>query len=305
MTSAVIRLGLLAGEYTSLEAAPSLVMHGEVGLVLASDASAVDPEVLASAGTFRSRALTQAWAPCARVASLSEDELLNWNGDDTITVQVIPLAAVPTAMADVLRQHPIAGPIPASVPDASRHHRSLKQIRSGFLVEVIGTFTKPEILRFAEHVDLDVGQVNGLLRLSPVEGHESGDVVMRAEEGVRFVIEIEVQDVPMFKEIVARCVDVTRTEPGTLAYDWYLDEETGKARLYEAFESIDAVEAHMTGPVFTDVGRDMPQCSKFIHVDAFGEFDNLGFRPQYWPTSWWGSAFASLAQPPSNPGAPH
>ena len=117
---------------------------------------------------------------------------------------------------------------------------------------------------------------------------------MRTNEEVRFVIEIEVTDVARFKETVARCVEVSRTEPGTLLYDWYLDEAAGTARLYEAYESLDALRTHAKGPVSTDVGVPLGECSRFIHVDAFGDLGDMTERPTFWPTTFWGAPFASL-----------
>jgi quinol monooxygenase YgiN len=117
---------------------------------------------------------------------------------------------------------------------------------------------------------------------------------MRENEGVRFVIEIDVSDVELFKETAARCVEVARTEPGTLVYDWYLDEENGKARLYEAYESLEALHAHSTGPVFTDVGLPMMQCATFVHVDVFGDVGDMADQPTFWPSTFWGPAFAAV-----------
>ena len=45
----------------------------------------------------------------------------------------------------------------------------------------------------------------------------------RDNEQLRFVIEIEVTDIERFKEIAEKCVEFSRTEPGTLLYDWYID----------------------------------------------------------------------------------
>ena len=116
---------------------------------------------------------------------------------------------------------------------------------------------------------------------------------MRGNEAVRFVIDIDVTDIDMFKKTAARCAEVSRTEPGTLIYDWYLDEDTGKARLYEAYESFEALEVHSTGPVFTDVGLPMMECSTFVHVDAFGDVGDMADRPTFWPTTFWGAPFTS------------
>jgi len=116
----------------------------------------------------------------------------------------------------------------------------------------------------------------------------------RADEQVRFVIDIEVTDIELFKATAAACVEVSRTEPGTLVYDWYLDETTGRARLYEAYASLDALRIHTSGPVFTDVGLPMMECANFVHVDAFGDLGGPANRASFWPTTYWGTAIASV-----------
>src|SRR5262245_26084254 len=116
---------------------------------------------------------------------------------------------------------------------------------------------------------------------------------MRGDEEVRFVIDIEVKDVERFKEVVQACVEVSRQEPGTLVYDWYMDEENKRARLYEAYESLDAVKAHAAGPVFTDVGLPLMELATFVHMDAFGEVGDFLARP-LWPTTVWGKPVAAL-----------
>jgi quinol monooxygenase YgiN len=119
---------------------------------------------------------------------------------------------------------------------------------------------------------------------------------MRTSEEVRFVIEIEVHgDVDRFKEVVQACVEVSRSEPGTLVYDWYLDEDRKQARLYEAYESVDAVKAHASGPVFTDVGLPLMELCRFVHMDAFGDVGDLVDTP-FWPTTVWGAPFVALKE---------
>jgi quinol monooxygenase YgiN len=117
---------------------------------------------------------------------------------------------------------------------------------------------------------------------------------MRSGEGVRFVLRIEVSDVERFKALVARCVAISRDEPGTLVYDWYLDEERGQARLYEAYESADAVKAHARGPVFTEVGPELVQTCRFTDVEAFGDTAALQGGLELGPTTWWGPAFEAV-----------
>jgi quinol monooxygenase YgiN len=114
------------------------------------------------------------------------------------------------------------------------------------------------------------------------------------EEGVRFVLAIEVSDVERFKALVQQCVEISRDEPGTLIYDWYLDETTGQGRLYEAYASVDAVKAHSAGPVFSEVGPELIQTCRFTDVEVFGDAEALQGGLELGPTTWWGPAFAAL-----------
>lgn len=119
---------------------------------------------------------------------------------------------------------------------------------------------------------------------------------MRSDEEIRLVIDIEVHDVDAFEQLARRCVEASRSEPGTLVYDWYVDAAAGKARLYEAYASADALEAHVSGPVFTDpeLGPALLGTCTFVHVDAYGDLSEPagGF---FWPTTVWGPPFAPLS----------
>jgi quinol monooxygenase YgiN len=115
-----------------------------------------------------------------------------------------------------------------------------------------------------------------------------------ADEGVRLVLDIEVSDVERFTVLVQKCVEISRDEPGTLVYDWYLDEATGEGRLYEAYASLDAVKAHSAGAVFTEVGPELIQTCRFTRVQVFGDGTGLGGVENLGPTTWWGPAIAAL-----------
>jgi quinol monooxygenase YgiN len=118
---------------------------------------------------------------------------------------------------------------------------------------------------------------------------------MRSGEGVRFVLDIDVSEVERFKALVAQCVAISRDEPGTLVYDWYLEEKTGEGRLYEAYESVDAVKAHAAGAVFTEVGPELIQTCRFTKVEVFGDATGLQGSFELGPTTWWGPAFAAVS----------
>jgi len=119
---------------------------------------------------------------------------------------------------------------------------------------------------------------------------------MRQGEAVRFVIEIDVSDVDAFRSLVEEAVAISRDEPGTLVYDWYLNDDTGKCTLYEAYESFEALGLHIQGRVFTELGPKFMEVCKFVHVDAFGEPPpGADGGPTIAPTTWWGAPFAAVS----------
>jgi quinol monooxygenase YgiN len=119
---------------------------------------------------------------------------------------------------------------------------------------------------------------------------------MQPSPAIRFVVQIQVHDAERFRACVARAVEVSRTEPGTLHYDWFLDEAGGTARLVEAYDSVAAVLAHAQGPVFTEIGPEMLETCTFVSMDAFGDTGRLAEGPQFWPSTYWGTPFAQLAE---------
>ena len=118
---------------------------------------------------------------------------------------------------------------------------------------------------------------------------------MASTTEIRFVFEIEVTDVPSFTAAVEDCCAVSSTEPGTLIYDWYLDAESGTARLYEAYASVDAVIAHAAGPVFTEIGPRLLTSCRFVSGVCFGDAGRLAEGPQLLPVTYVGTPIAGLA----------
>ena len=110
------------------------------------------------------------------------------------------------------------------------------------------------------------------------------------------MLQIQVHDIERFTEAVARCVAISRTEHGTIHYDWFFDQATRAARLVEAYESVVAVLAHVHGPVSTDVGPDLPRTCTFVSMDAFGDTGALAEGAEFWPSTYWGTPFAELVE---------
>ena len=118
---------------------------------------------------------------------------------------------------------------------------------------------------------------------------------MRDGEWVRFVIRFEVLDASRFREMATAMVAVGRDEPGTVVYDWYLDETAGTGTLYEAYASSAALQAHGAGAVFSELAPRYADAVRVLCVDAFGAAEGLPRRNVLGaPTTWWGAPIAAV-----------
>jgi hypothetical protein len=110
---------------------------------------------------------------------------------------------------------------------------------------------------------------------------------MRNSSELRFVIDFEVTDLEVFKSAVRDAVEVSAAEPGTLLYDWYIDEAAGRARLYEAYDSADSIMAH------TEIGPVLFGCCRITHIDAYGDAEAQKIAEALGPVTLWGKPFAA------------
>jgi len=118
---------------------------------------------------------------------------------------------------------------------------------------------------------------------------------VRDGEWVRFVIQFEVLDVARFREMADAMVAVSREEPGTVVYDWYLDEHAKTGTLYEAYTSFDALQAHSGGAVFTELAPRYLDALRVVSVNVFGAAADLPRRDVLGaPTTWWGAPIAAV-----------
>jgi quinol monooxygenase YgiN len=121
---------------------------------------------------------------------------------------------------------------------------------------------------------------------------------MRESEYVRFVIRFEVLDIDRFREMAAAMVAVSRDEPGTVVYDWYLDEGANLGTLYEAYASSEALSAHGKGKVFSELAPRFADCVRVASVDEFGAAEGMPRRDVLGaPTTWWGAPIAAVTEP--------
>ena len=115
---------------------------------------------------------------------------------------------------------------------------------------------------------------------------------------MRFVIRFEVLDLDRFREMAAAMVAVSRDEPGTVVYDWYLDEAAKLGTLYEAYASSEALTAHGRGAVFSELAPRYADCVRVANVDVFGAAEGMPRRDVLGaPTTWWGAPIAAVTEP--------
>lgn len=76
-----------------------------------------------------------------------------------------------------------------------------------------------------------------------------------------------------FQAIAREMVDVSRKEPGTLSYEWYLSSDGKRCRLFEAYVDADALLAHFAGPA---VQEGVPKMLKTADVTGFEVYGDPG-----------------------------
>ena len=119
---------------------------------------------------------------------------------------------------------------------------------------------------------------------------------VRDGEWVRFVIRFDILDLARFREMATAMVAVSRKEPGTVVYDWYVDEPANTGTLYEAYASLEALQAHGRGAVFTELAPNYLDALRVVFVDVFGEAADLPRRDVLGaPTTWWGAPIAAVS----------
>ncbi len=110
----------------------------------------------------------------------------------------------------------------------------------------------------------------------------------------RMIVEIEVIDVDQFRVIAEEASQICREEPGTLIYEWFIDEGGHTARLHEAYESFEALDAHGEGRVFTELAPRFFEAARFVHIHFYGEMPPERARhAPLAPRTIWGSPFAA------------
>jgi len=95
------------------------------------------------------------------------------------------------------------------------------------------------------------------------------------EQVVRLVVDltVEPEHVEAFKNVAQTMTQVTKAEPGTLGYEWFVLGGGRRFRLVETYIDAQAVEAHFMGPA---VQVWVPKLASVCTVDGFEIYGDPG-----------------------------
>ena len=96
-----------------------------------------------------------------------------------------------------------------------------------------------------------------------------------AEQVVRLTVDFAVssEQLEEFTRIAQAMTAVSASEPGTLAYEWYVGADGKRFRLVETYANASAIEAHFMGPA---VQQWVPQIVPISRVDGFEIYGDPG-----------------------------
>src|SRR5579859_5549667 len=95
------------------------------------------------------------------------------------------------------------------------------------------------------------------------------------EKVVRLTVSFVVNEAQLesFKSIAAEMTEGTKSEPGTLGYEWFVSGDGKRFRLVETYEDVAAIEAHFMGPVVRQL---VPRLAAVCTVDGFEFYGDPG-----------------------------
>jgi len=95
------------------------------------------------------------------------------------------------------------------------------------------------------------------------------------EQVVRLTVSFSVsgEQIEDFKSIAEALTAVSRSEPGTLGYEWFASADGKRFRLLETYTDASAIEAHFTGPA---VQQWVPKLAAVCKVESFEIYGDPG-----------------------------
>lgn len=119
-----------------------------------------------------------------------------------------------------------------------------------------------------------------------------------SENQIRAVAHFEIQPGSRaeFETLAKEAANYCDTdEPGTLIYDWYIGEDGTSARIYELYESSEAILAHLGGKVGTEMLPKIMEVAPLTKIEAFGSpSQQLVKAVEALPVIFYGKAVAGM-----------
>jgi len=90
---------------------------------------------------------------------------------------------------------------------------------------------------------------------------------------VRFTVQLAIapDKLEAFERVAQSMIAGTKKEPGALGYDWCLNADRTQCRLVETYVDANAVSAHLTGPVVTDLVPKLLQTCSLTGFEVYGD----------------------------------
>jgi len=117
---------------------------------------------------------------------------------------------------------------------------------------------------------------------------------MAKRSWVTVVIHWSFEDREQFEAMASEMATASRAEPGTLMYDWYVNEDGTCGALLEQYESQQALDDHIAGPVFTDIAPRYRGVARAQSVEMFGADGMERNEILRATTTWWGEPVAAV-----------
>ena len=117
---------------------------------------------------------------------------------------------------------------------------------------------------------------------------------MAKRSWVTVIIFWSFEDREQFEAMATEMASASRAEPGTLMYDWYVNEDGTSGVLLEQYASQKALGDHVAGPVFTEIAPRYRGVARAQKVEMFGADGMERADVLKATTTWWGEPVAAV-----------
>jgi quinol monooxygenase YgiN len=90
---------------------------------------------------------------------------------------------------------------------------------------------------------------------------------------VRFNVNLTINPgkLDAFQSIAETMIAGTQKEPGALAYEWHLSSDRTQCRLIETYSDVNAVQAHINGPVVRQLVPKLLETATLNGFEVYGD----------------------------------